>query len=53
MPLIKPKKYERKDKFISRCISSDKMEKEYPKQKQRIAVCYSIWRNDKKKKSKK
>jgi len=45
MPLVKPKKYERKQKFISRCIDSDKMKKEFPGRKQRIAVCYSIWRD--------
>ena len=52
MPLVKPKKYERKDKFISRCISSKRMEKEFPRKKQRTAVCYSIWRDDKDKEKK-
>lgn len=47
MPLVKPKKYERKKKFISRCISSNKMEKEFPDKKQKIAVCFDIWREEK------
>lgn len=41
MPLPKRKKYERKKKFMNRCMRSDKMIKEYPKRKQRYAVCIS------------
>jgi len=48
MPLVKPKKYERKKKFISRCISDENVKKEFPRLKQRVAVCYGIWREDKK-----
>jgi len=48
MPLPKPKKYERKKRFISRCMKSKVMKKDYPKVKQRVAVCYSQWRESKK-----
>lgn len=36
-----PRKKETKKEFLSRCIGDDKMNKEFPDQKQRIAVCYS------------
>lgn len=45
MPLLKPKKYERKEKFISRFVKSKIMAKEYKKPKQRIAIAYTIWRS--------
>ena len=44
MPLIKPKSGEDQKKFISRCMSNDTMKSEFPKNKQRIAVCYSQWK---------
>jgi len=44
MPLPTPKSGEGQDKFISRCMSSDVMNSEYPDQKQRAAVCYSQFR---------
>ncbi len=43
MPIPKPKKNEDKDAFISRCVSDKTMKKEYPKKKQRLAVCYQQW----------
>lgn len=43
MPLPKPKKGENKDKFISRCVGNNSMNDEYPDNKQRVAVCNSIW----------
>jgi len=48
MPIPKPKKYERKKKFISRCMKNKVMKKDYPKLKQRFAVCYSTWKKNKK-----
>ena len=39
-------KGEDKQGFISRCMSSDSMQKEFPKQDQRLAVCYSKWDDD-------
>lgn len=45
MPMPKPKKYERKEKFISRCIETLTTEEEerFPKKEQRAAICYSQW----------
>lgn len=42
-PLPKPKKGESKNDFISRCMSNNAMEREFPK-KQRLAVCHNQWR---------
>ena len=44
MPIPTPKPGEEKNDFISRCMGSDVMQKEFPDQKQRSAVCYSKWR---------
>ena len=44
MPLPKPKKNEKQNDFISRCMSSDVMQDEFSDHKQRIAVCYSQFR---------
>jgi len=41
MPLPSKDKDEKPNDFMSRCMSSDKMQKEYPDQKQRTAVCMS------------
>jgi len=38
-----PKKGEKKEKFISRCAGSKKMNKEFEDDKQKLAVCYSKW----------
>ncbi|MFW5902981.1 MAG: hypothetical protein ACOCTT_03775 [archaeon] len=39
MPLPKPKKEEKKEAFINRCISNDTMLKEYEENAQRFKVC--------------
>jgi hypothetical protein len=39
MPIPKPEDKENKQKFVSRCMSSETMKKEYPNSQQRIAVC--------------
>lgn len=39
MPLPERKKDEDAKKFVSRCMSSDKMKEEFPDTQQRIAVC--------------
>lgn len=44
MPIPKPKKYERRRKFISRCAGNKTMNKEFKNTKQRVSVCYSQWR---------
>jgi len=41
MPLPSKNKDEKPTDFMSRCVSSDKMKKEYPDQKQRTAICLS------------
>jgi hypothetical protein len=43
MPIPKPKKSEKQSEFVSRCMGNDTMNKEFPDQKQRAAVCYSQW----------
>jgi hypothetical protein len=48
MPLIKPKNKEKKSEFVSRCIGDTQSGKDFPDQKQRIAVCYSQWDKAKK-----
>lgn len=48
MPLPIPKKNETQDDFISRCMSSDVMNSEFPDNKQRAAVCHSQWKKAKK-----
>lgn len=44
MPLIRPRKNEERNSFVSRCMSDETMKKEYPDQEQRTAVCFSQWR---------
>jgi hypothetical protein len=39
MPIPKPKPNEDKDKFVGRCVGNETMKKDYPDQKQRVAVC--------------
>jgi hypothetical protein len=41
MPLVTPKKSEKQDDFVSRCMGDETMNKDFPDQKQRAAVCYS------------
>jgi hypothetical protein len=48
MPLVKPKNKEKKSEFVSRCIGDTTINKDFPDQKQRIAVCYSQWEQAKK-----
>ena len=44
MPQPSPHKGEQEKDFISRCMSDDVMKRDYPKLKQRLAVCYTEWR---------
>jgi hypothetical protein len=39
MPIPKPEKNEDRQKFVSRCMGNETMKKDYPDNKQRIAVC--------------
>jgi len=47
MPIIKPKKNESEQEFVSRCMGDDMMNKDFKDQKQRVAVCYSQYKNRK------
>ena len=51
MPMPKPKKNEKEDKFIERCIGDDVMKDEFDDEKQRLAVCYDIWKKSKEEKN--
>ena len=44
MPMPKVRKGETTKDFISRCLSDDVMKKEYPNNKHRLGVCYSLAR---------
>jgi hypothetical protein len=48
MPLPSPKKQEKRSEFVSRCIGDNQTAKDFPDQKQRIAVCYTQWDSAKK-----
>jgi len=48
MPIPKPNANESKEAFISRCMGNSIMIKEYPKQAQRSAICYSQFEKTKK-----
>lgn len=47
MPLPQKIKGERKAKFLGRCMKSAIMKREFPKIKQRIAICFSQYRRAK------
>lgn len=49
MPIPTPKKNESQEKFMDRCLSSDVMNKEYPDDKQRYAICANQWEDKEKK----
>lgn len=45
MPLPEPTQSESQDQFLTRCMRE--AEQEYPRQDQRMAVCYLEWKNKK------
>jgi len=45
MPMPKPKDGEDKQEFVARCMADAVMVEEYDDQKQRAAVCNTIWRD--------
>lgn len=47
MPIPKPKKGEKQDEFVSRCMGA--IGGEYDDEKQAVAICYSTWRDRNKK----
>jgi hypothetical protein len=46
MPIPNPKKSEKQGEFVSRCMGDNTMNKEFPDQKQRAAVCYSQFKKN-------
>lgn len=48
MPIPTPTQGESQSSFIARFMSNDAMKKEFPEEKQRLAVAYSTWRKHKK-----
>lgn len=46
MPIPKPKPGEDKQKFVGRCMGDATMNKDYPDQKQRAAICYGQVKNN-------
>ncbi len=49
MPIPKPIEKQTQDEFMSVCMGNDIMNKEYPDQKQRAAICMTSWKNKDKK----
>jgi hypothetical protein len=47
MPLPTPNKKESQSEFIARFMSNPLMKKEYPEEKQRLAIAYSQWKKKK------
>ncbi len=43
MPILKPNDGETKEEFINRCMTDDTMQKEFPDESQRYAVCLTQW----------
>ncbi|MDB4665006.1 hypothetical protein OAE97_01515 [Verrucomicrobia bacterium] len=41
MPIPKPKKGEKRQEFINKCMSDEVMTDEFPSQKQRAAICFN------------
>tara|TARA_B100001939_G_C16887149_1_gene593631 strand:- start:17 stop:157 length:141 start_codon:yes stop_codon:yes gene_type:complete len=41
----KPRKQEKQSEYIIRCVADSEMENKYPDRDQRLAVCYSYWRD--------
>ena len=48
MPLPKPTNNEKQPEFIDRCMRDDESIKDFPKEKQRVAVCIDIYRRENK-----
>ena len=51
MPIPSPSGKETKSDFISRCMGDDVINKEFPKNTQRYAVCQTKWKDKKSKAS--
>lgn len=44
MPIPSPRKGQSQEDFMKFCMGSEVMTKEFPEQKQRVAVCLSKWK---------
>ena len=44
MPLPNPRKKEKRSEFVSRCVSELTTKEEFKDSKQRVAVCYDIFK---------
>ena len=53
MPIPKPTNGEKEKDFISRCMGDKIMLQDYPDNKQRAGVCYTVWKNKDKNEDKK
>lgn len=51
MPLPSPKKNQKKDDFIESCMGNPTMNRDFKNNKQRFAVCQSLWEKHNKKKA--
>ena len=51
MPLMDPRKGEDQNSFMPKCMGDESIKKEFPNQKQRVAVCLSQFRRKKAKAS--
>lgn len=47
-----PNKNEKQKDYISRCMGDTEMNSKHPDQKERAAVCYSMWKQHQKKQAK-
>ena len=45
MPMPKPNMGEKQDDFMDRCMGMDMMKEEFPNNKERVAVCVSMWKD--------
>jgi len=49
MPIPNPRKGQKESEFMSRCMSDETMKKDFPDNKQRVAVCLTQVRRSKSK----
>jgi hypothetical protein len=47
MPLPQPKPGETQNEFMQRCVTDQVMQSEFPMEQQRLAVCYTQWKEKK------
>lgn len=47
MPLPKPNPGESQNDFVARCVTDPVMEREFPRQDQRVVICYVQYRGKK------